>query len=584
MKSSYKIFFLLSPLFLLFSSFNLANAAILSLVPEGRNFGIGQEFNIDIKINTDEEYINAAQATIKFPSNIIELKSADKTGSAFNFWVEEPLVSNDDGTLIFIGGTSKGISGESLGVLKLKFKARGAGSAEILISDAAITASDGKGTNVLSAVKGTNISIGTELIKPGSIISPSPSKSSSTQIEEQPQKVVRVAAPSKGLPQKPILRTQLYPDQTLWYNHTGDTVVFWEIPADVIEIATAIDKSSITKPLKSESELFTGKNFGILGEGVWYIHARFKNNIGWGETAHYKISIDTTAPLPFDIILNSPVSDNPNPEIQFDAQDSLSGISGTTIFVDDIEILKATSSIAKLPPQKPGKHLLKVRAFDLAGNSIESDISFEILPITAPIIEYFTKSVSQDELFFASGRSAPYGSVEMKAFGSANQEIFTGNFPSDESGNWKITLDKPLVTGRYSFFVVGKDERGAMSLPTNSEFFSVRPKTILSLGGLINLGWFEIFIILILFIISISSLIAWKISNRRKTHDAYKIIVSRDIEKLTTLLSDNLKELESLQELHDASRSAKSAVLINKMRNVIASIRKYISAEVNKLR
>lgn len=585
--SNKKVFFILPLLVFFFSAFQ-ADAATISLLPQARTFGIGQEFSVDIKINTEDAFINASQATVRFPVDILELINVDKTGSAFGFWPNEPKISNEEGTLVFTGGTAKGIAGESLQILKMEFKAKGTGFANLTLLDAAVTASDGKGTNVLSALKGTGITIGAQVITPtqpppATLQAPATTPSAVAPPVEAPKKVIREPVIAKKLSQKPELRVPLYPDEARWYNHSGETAVFWNVPDDVIEVASVLDKSPTTKPEKSEQELFTGKNFGVLKEGVWYIHVRFRNNVGWGATVHYKISIDTTAPLPFEIKTDQLVSDNPIPEVRYEAHDILSGISHALIFIDSKEFLKSTTTVSTLSPQPPGKHTLLVRVFDLAGNSVESDLAFEILPLPTPIIEFLTRSISQDELIFASGKSILNAFIDARVLNTSQQEVFKGSVPSDSSGNWKIAVERSLSTGKYTVSAIARDERGAISYPTKKESFKVRPKTVLSLG-FIDLGWFEIFLIAMVIITSGAGLAAWRYVSQKNTRGAYKIIVGRDIEKLSTILSDYLKELEDAQELHDPSRATKVASLIERMRETTAKMKKYIGEEVNKLK
>ena len=117
----------------------------------------GSQLIANIKIDTGSAGINAAQATIQFPKDILAIEKTDKTGSIFSFWLREPDYSNDTGILVFIGGIDKSISGKDLQVLKIVFKVKGAGEGDILFNDAAITASDGTGTNILATISGTQI-------------------------------------------------------------------------------------------------------------------------------------------------------------------------------------------------------------------------------------------------------------------------------------------------------------------------------------------------------------------------------------------------------------------------------------------
>ncbi|MFH1112113.1 MAG: hypothetical protein V1712_03555 [Patescibacteria group bacterium] len=577
--------FILSLMVFCFIFARSADAATLSLVPDKKTVKIGEEISIDVKVDTEGESINAAQGAISFPASLLEAIKIERSSSVFNFWIEEPAFSNENGTANFIGGTSKGVTGKSLQILKLTLKARSAGSAEFSLSDAVVTASDGQGTNILSHVGGTVVSVGTEVIEstPSSTSLPIPPKAP-TAAPIQPQKVERKAVPATKLPATPVVKVPLYQDMSQWYNYIGEAIALWEVPLDVIQVATELNQNPNAIPTTTEKELFTGKKFGNLKEGIQYIHVRFKNNIGWGDTAHYKISLDTTAPLPFEAKIDSQASDNPAPQIIFITQDALSGISYALVFIDGKEVLRTATTTTVLPPQALGTYTLLVRVFDRAGNSVEDDLQFEILPLPTPVIEFISRSVSQGETIFASGKSISNGLIEAQVLNTARQEVFKGKASSDNSGNWKVVIDKILPMGKYTLAVVVQDERGASSYSTKEESFKVRPKTILSLGGVIDLGWFEIFIFVMLVVVSGVGLIAWWYVAKKKTHEAYRIIVGRDIEKLSALLSDDLKELEDTQELDDSSRLAQAAALIDKMKKTIAQMKKYIGEEVNKLK
>ncbi|KKS44527.1 hypothetical protein A2567_01215 [Candidatus Azambacteria bacterium RIFOXYD1_FULL_42_11] len=134
-----------------------AKAAILTLSTEKDSFNVGDRFEANIKINSDGANVNAVQGTLEYPKDILEIISTDKTGSFVDFWLREPEFSNETGRLVFMGGAFRGISGESLQVLKINFKVKSVGKNDLKITDAAITASDDFGTNVLSGVSGIQI-------------------------------------------------------------------------------------------------------------------------------------------------------------------------------------------------------------------------------------------------------------------------------------------------------------------------------------------------------------------------------------------------------------------------------------------
>lgn len=557
-----------------------ASAATLYLLPQERAFGIGQEFTVTVGVRTDDATINAAQAIVRFPNDKLRLETVDRIGSIFNFWVEEPAISNEEGTLSFIGGTSKGTSGTSLVVLKLKFTTTGAGIAELSFSDAIVTANDGKGTNILSSTEGTSVNIGTEKVAP-----PPPPPLPSVSPAEQPKKVEREAVPAKAVPAKPTLRVPLYPEQDKWYNHSGETIMFWELPSDITQISTRLSKTPDDKTGTKEDGLSTGKSFGVLDNGIWYLRAQFKNNIGWSETSYFKVSIDTTPPVPFEIGTDSTTTDNPTPEINFDTQDSLSGLGEALIIIDDKEIIKLSGTSFTLPALAPGKHTVRVRVFDNAGNSVEDDIGFDILPLPAPAVHFLTKSVARDEIVFASGSTLSNTSVIARVYSETGREVFSAEVESDEAGNWEVVIENALVVGKYTITATAKDNRGALSYPTDPQPFKVKQKPVFSIGT-VDVGLFELLIILILLVISGVSIASWFYVSKETKDRAYAIILGRDVTKLTNLLEEDLLKLEDTHKREEGvspQAEAKLSFITERMKENMGKMIKYVGQQMRKL-
>lgn len=144
-----------------------ADAAILFITPaEKGDLSIGQTFEMNVQINAEGQAFNAAQATINFPKNILEVASLNYSPSAtiFNFWLEEPKFSNSDGAVSFVGGATNGVSGSAVPVLTITFRTKGSGSGDIVANDAAITAADGNGTNILSIIQIGRVSVNTTVV------------------------------------------------------------------------------------------------------------------------------------------------------------------------------------------------------------------------------------------------------------------------------------------------------------------------------------------------------------------------------------------------------------------------------------
>ncbi len=493
---------------LFFAGADAALAAGIYVMPKQGNYARGETVVADVRINAEGESINAAQARISWPPSVLELVEVSKDGSVFQFWVEEPVAAAGANAVSFIGGVAKGISGGALQILKLKFKAIGVGTANLSLSNAAVTASDGKGTNILSKVSGASYTVGAQGVPPEvkpevkpevqpepSAVPAVPPAKPEPVAAPQPVKVERKAVPALSLPPKPELRVPLYPDEALWNNHVEETVVFWNMPDSVIAAASALDHSPHTVPQTAEKELATGKAFGALENGMWYVHVRLKNNVGWSPVAHYRIAIDTKPPSPFEVsVSGGETTDNPAPVFHWKASDALSGLKEYQLRIDDGEVIVIpaigfTGTYA-LPLQAPGAHRVVVRAIDEAANSVEDDVDLTTLPIPSPTIAFVTRELFAEEErgITIKGAAFPASDVLLRVqrlLRSGKAElIHQGSAHVDEKGNWESTFTEPLRNGRYTVTAQSRDGRGALSLVVDSPAIRVKSAPVLQIGSM----------------------------------------------------------------------------------------------------
>lgn len=594
---------------LIFSSFFLllahgAAAAVIYVLPEQGNFARGETVDIDIKIDSEGEGINAAQGYINWSAGVLEFIEASKEDSAFNFWLEEPALLNASTSLSFIVGTAKGISGGALQVFRLKFRAMSTGTVEFLISEAAVTASDGKGTNVLSKVKGASFRVGLETTQPelpdtGSLselspVSSSTPISSSTPVSSpipQPVRVERQATSASGIPQKPEIQVPQYPDEKQWYNYLGDVTMFWNVPSDITAVASALDYSPNFVPSKAEKELTTGRNFGILTDGVWYVHARFRNNIGWGPTAHFRLAIDTQPPLPFEIVvLEGETTDNPAPVIQFRSSDALSGLKEYEITIDGQEAIQFPVAEFMgnftLPLQTPGAHTIVVRAIDEAGNSVEDSVAIEIIPIPSPTITFVTEKLFSEEEqgLNVKGIALPNINVLLKVEQVLEQEkdkiILTRTVQADDSGNWELTFNEPLRNGRYVVTAQSQDVRGALSLVVESSEILVNSKPIIQIGFL-HLGRGGAALLLLFLLLGGFVSGVWFYKKRQEKLVMRVGFTESEITKIFKLIMNDVGTLSKTFETPDVTDDKYA---LKRLQENIKKMEGYLKKEVEKIK
>lgn len=137
-------------IFLLFIIYGLLNVAtalaakleLNSLVSE---IGIGQELQVNLTIDTQSEDINAVEAKISFPEQLLKLKEIRDGNSIINFWIERPKI--EKAGIINFSGIIPGGYKETKGFLfSIILEAKKSGGGIVEISNAKILRNDGKGT------------------------------------------------------------------------------------------------------------------------------------------------------------------------------------------------------------------------------------------------------------------------------------------------------------------------------------------------------------------------------------------------------------------------------------------------------
>jgi hypothetical protein len=582
----------------IFGFFSSAQAAALSLAPVSSKIGVGENMTIELRIDSEGVSFNAAQAVVRFPKDTLEVIALDKKESAFSFWLEEPNFSNTDGVISFIGGTPYGVSGGSILVLKVTFAAKGSGGGTINLSDAAITASDGSGTNILSKmVDAAFVAIVKKETPPIPKAPVSPEVSTTTSavpaapVIPAPTQIFRAPVPTGKLPLKPALKVSLYPDDIEWSNLVSQFNVSWDLPLDITGISTALNQQPIFSPRKSEG-LFDNKTFASLSDGVWYLHVRFKNNSGWGPTAHYRLAIDTQPPLGFELsVIEGESTDNPTPTFQFNTNDALSGLKEYQVRIGDEDPTRIPgedfSGNFKLPLQAPGKRRIIVKAVDYAENSIENSMDIEIIPIASPTITFAPRELFPEDEQGLVVKGTALANVNIlikvqKLLSKGRGEVVAeGTARADDRGNWVFTFsNQPLRNGKYIILAQSQDARGALSLAVESEEVRVKSKPIIQFGGF-QLGMGGALIFLLIIIAGGFSAGAWFYKKRQKKLSLRLLVVKTDLAKVFKLIQN---DIEKLHEAIKTPTEADDEFIIKRLQENIKKMEGYLKKEIEKIK
>jgi hypothetical protein len=557
-----KLIYILTVVFVFSLFVSRVDAATLNLTASSDTYKIGDTFDVNVKIDSENESINGVQATVKFDSTLLEVVKTDKASSVFDFWLTDPAI--ETGQLSFIAASTAGYDGQSLQVLGIIFKVKGAGTGDITLSDAAITAADGSGSNVLSQNNNLTVALASSVGK------------------TKPTQIIREPSLAAGSPAKPVISVSLYPDPAKWNNVSANFFISWKLPSDVSGVAMVLDKSGSTIPAESEG-LFESKQFSALNDGIYYIHARYKNNIGWGPTLHYKIANDTTPPAKFSIIFpDGQPTDLPMPVITYKSTDSLSGIARYEISVDQNAPIIVSTSSSNLPLQIPGKHVLKISAYDNAGNATQNSLDYEIISIEPPTITLTNKNVFTGEGgFFISGTANSKFKVRVELKDKSGNAVYTDLKIPDEKGSWNASIDTPLKKQTYQFEVATVDSRGAVSTVLKSELLTVRDRPILTIGSIeITLTWF--FVLFILIVLGAFGLGYTSVKFAEDERSLDTIMAGRDIENVFNLFKKDIKVILSkyTDQGLESNGVMEAKVLLEKLLSRMEELKGYVKEDV----
>ncbi len=372
------VFFVVATLFLFLFSISSASAATLQLNPATGSYAAGQTFTTAVRVQPSGKSVNAVETTLKFDPTVLSVVSVGKDGSAFSLWTVEPTFSNSAGTVSFGGGSPTPFTAVS-NIVTITWRAVKEGSGSVAFSKASVLAADGQGTDIYEASPSGNFTIAaatTPSPTPKPVETPKP-----TETETPTSKPTDEAIIFGDPPRAPEVGSQAFLDPEVWYK-TTDGVFNWTLPFDVnavaVEIATSsenqpeLNKKAILEPPTDEFRI----NSDLVHDGIQYLSIKFKNQVGWGAVTNRKIQIDSSAPEPFEIAVNTGTTPSSFPVIIFEAKDKISSIDYYELTIADKEPLKVTPDEAKLgyllKELEDGTYTIKVVAYDKAGNIRES--------------------------------------------------------------------------------------------------------------------------------------------------------------------------------------------------------------------
>ena len=185
-------------------------------------------------------------------------------------------------------------------------------------------------------------------------------------------------APSSSTAVRLFSPTQ--PDPNAWYRE-GVIKVQWQAvgktPTAAFVGFDQIPVGPAETPTTSHDLVFTASK-----DGVWYVHLLLTFKDGTSDREDLRIQIDRSAPHRIvPVVDQDKISQGIANFVRYGTTDDTSGIATYNVYIDGTLVASTLLQAYSLANLSPGWHTAKIVAFDKAGNSVEGETKFQILPI-----------------------------------------------------------------------------------------------------------------------------------------------------------------------------------------------------------
>lgn len=313
-------------------------AAVLSIDPAQIQTTPGETFVVDVRLNSENEYINAVATQISYSPDLLEVMDLSRGGSFLTLWPEEPTDNEQTGIISLIGGIPNGSYVVDGRVLTITFRAKALGEAAVRFvgGESSVHLNDGQGTKApLRFVAGSF--------------------------------EVRNSSPFSI-----SIRSSTHPDENVWSQQRNITLTWETHPASLYSYD--LSHNPLVEPDDTPEENADEAVFQDVTDGIYYFAIKEKlPGDTWGPTTRRRIMIDRTTPQDFQPIVTKEDSVFGGKFILlFASHDLASGIARYD--VQEGEAVRENVTSPYVLKNQSRKNIIRVIAIDKAGNTKASTI------------------------------------------------------------------------------------------------------------------------------------------------------------------------------------------------------------------
>jgi len=127
-----------------------AAAAEILIEPASGSYVVGDVVEMEVNLSSPDQPVNAVSFVVSYPTDSLKFLSLDKNTELVSFWIETDR-NHSDGSITLEGLLiDQGFQGQKENLAKARFQVLKDGKANIFLSEGAVHAYDGLGTNVLN--------------------------------------------------------------------------------------------------------------------------------------------------------------------------------------------------------------------------------------------------------------------------------------------------------------------------------------------------------------------------------------------------------------------------------------------------
>lgn len=494
------------------------SAATLGISASATRVTVGQTFTIRVAVNTQDKTINNAEATVRFPTDLIEVVSVSQGGSIFSLWVEPPAFSNGSGTISFNGGVpNPGFKGSG-NIISAVVRAKKEGTATLNLTNGSVRENDGLGTNILTGQGRVSVTI--------------------AATEPEPEE------PKEGeYFERVVITSPTHPDRNTWYK--GTRAIFnWRSPRGATASQTIFDRSPNVVPSVIQRPAVSTRTVDDIQDGSWYLHTRFLVNNQWSPIYSYKIQVDNTPPSNVAAVFET--NEEGRLVACLTAIDKASQLSHFTVQIDNETPMTVAASppaetIALLPVLSPGPHSITILAFDKAGNSSSIVQTFDGPAAESVTITDYSQEINDNESIRITGVGPANTQIRISL---VTKEGLTRYYYVQTSATGDFTFtSEPVISGLYTGRAEVEDGQGGIKLSSEAVNIRVKQslatKSIETLSGLKQLLTPQNIIILLLALIAF---VGWFKYLRLRKHLGRGAREKSSVKSLSAMLGKKLKK------------------------------------------